>query len=119
MPVEIKRAIIVSDFPEKGGKTILPYDQEIKEENTVTLACDSPTCKKTVTFVQEDVAAVPEAYPDDAIRFLTLMHGDGRRGIFCGWDCLRRSMKDYVSPLSPREQAAIMANNKAAEARKS
>jgi len=119
MSVEINRSIVIPDFPEKGGQIIVPFSQEIREENTVILTCDSPTCHKTVRFVQEEVNNDVNAYPDDAVRYITVMHYDGRRGIFCGWDCLRRSMKDYVAPLSPREKAAIMMNNAQVAAKKS
>ena len=56
-----------------------------------------------------------DALPDDAYRILILEEFGGTKHVYCSWDCLRRAMKSYVAPLSPREQAAIEQNNKQVE----
>lgn len=118
MSVEQKRVVIIPDIPEPGGRLVLPDSHPLESETSVTVTCDSPTCKKSISWVEEEVAKSPEALPDDAARLLIIVHYDGRRSVYCGWDCLRRSMKDYVPPLSPREKAAIEMNNAKVEAAK-
>ena len=115
MPVSESRVVILTDYPNKGSQLVLPADQPLKSETTTTVACDSPTCKNTVSWVQETDGDKPENFPDEAARLLVITHFDGRRAAYCSWDCLRRAMKDYVPPLSPREKAEIERNNKKIE----
>jgi hypothetical protein len=113
MPVEKTQKITLVDYPEKGFNTNLDPTVQVQGETTLKVTCESPTCGKSVSWVIENAGNTAENVPDDAFRILILESFVGTKQVFCSWDCLRRVMKSYVPPFSPREKAEIDARNAA------
>jgi len=118
MPVEKNQKLTLIDFPEAGVNTNLDPAQKIEGETTITVSCESPTCSNKISWVVEQAGKDADSLPDDAYRILILEAFGGQKAVFCSWDCMRRAMKSYVAPLSPREQAEIEKNNEAVEEKK-
>lgn len=111
MPVEKQQKITLKNWPEAGIDTNLDPSVQIVGETTLAVTCESSTCGKTISWVMENSGNTAENVPDDAFRILILESFVGTKQVFCSWDCLRRAMKNYVPPFSPREKAEIDARN--------
>lgn len=111
MPVEKTQKITLLNYPEAGVNTNLDPSIQVQGETTLRVSCDSSTCKNSVSWVIENAGNTAENVPDDAFRVLILEDFLGKKSVYCSWDCLRRAMKSYIPPLSPREQAEIDAHN--------
>jgi len=113
MPVEKSQQLTLKNWPEPGVNTNLTPETELVGETTLRIACDSSTCKNTIQWVLETAGDNAEGVPDDAWRVLILEQFGGQKNVFCSQDCLRRWLKNYIPPLSPKEKAQIEAHNAA------
>ena len=140
MPVTIKRSITVKDrtgrtiivnqenaefqtlvsVKDKGSNEefFINSQEETVIEAESTVKCDGPTCDDGTgkpaqfSWTQEDAKQDPYAVPDGMYRVLTLTVGMSTvPKVFCCYDCLRRYMRDYVPPRSPREIKEEAENN--------
>lgn len=123
MPVTISRNVYIKD--KEGKVLILTETDQISEDTDISAVCDSSRCAsrhdgKTVEIAWniEAVKAKPEALPDSFFRLLSLIVDPKTQGqkVFCSAGCVRDYLQyDYVAPLSPREEAILLANNEQAE----
>jgi hypothetical protein len=113
MPVEKSQKIIIKDWPDVGTDTNLDPSVQIVGETILKVLCDSSTCKNTVEWCLEKAGEDGRSLPDSAYRILILESFGGQKNVFCSDGCLRRWMKSYIPPLSPREKAEIESHNAA------
>ena len=83
---------------------------EKREE--VIIRCDEKSCSTTIRWIQQEVAAKPEALPDAAWRLLTFATFDGQVKGFCSKTCLLLHLREFIPLKSPRELAEIAATEK-------
>lgn len=126
MPLEQRRTLILKD---KDGniKPTEPTDS-IAQSNDFIVTCDSPRCAarngkvSVISWNKEAAGNDPSSVPDDFFRIIQILPDPKKveQGfLFCSKQCAKDYLEyAYVTPLSPREQAAIQANNAAVEAKK-
>lgn len=92
---------------------------------TLTLTCDGPKCtgkdgkgRTTLVWIDEEIKKDPLKIPDDLVRFFAMKTPLGAEVNFCSPRCVTDALKEYVPPLSPREQAEKDKQNAAVEAAK-
>jgi hypothetical protein len=125
MPVKIEKSVFIKD--KEGKITILTETDQIAENTDITMQCDSPRCASRhdgkhveISWNIDAVKADANALSDDFYRIVSVVLDPGNQTpvqkTFCGAQCARDYLQsDYVAPLSPREQALLMAQNQQAE----
>jgi len=123
MPVVVNRTISIKD--KDGNISILTETDQIAENADVCATCDSSRCAsrhdgKTVevTWNLEDVKENSKALPDAFFRLISVILNPRQQEtrVFCSAGCARDFLQyDYVTPLSPNEEAVIQANNQQAQ----
>src|SRR6266478_4184035 len=113
MAVEKTQKLTLKNWPDKGTDTNLEPGTELVGETVLKVSCESSTCQNSIEWCLEKAGEDESSVPDDAYRILILEHFGTTKNVFCSSDCLRRWMKNYVAPLSPRERAEIETNNAA------
>jgi len=128
MPVTIEKSVYIRD--KEGHVTILTENDQIAENTDITMKCDSPKCAVRhngkhveISWNVEAVKADANALSDGFYRILSLVLDAGNQKptqkTFCSPGCVRDFLQyEYVVPLSPREQALLMAQNQQAEIEK-
>lgn len=125
MPVTIHKSIYIRD--KDGRITTLTETDQIAENADIIMKCDSPKCAVRhngkpveISWNVEQVKADANALSDDFYRIITINIDSGSEKptvkIFCSAQCAKDYLQyEYVAPLSPREQAVLMATNQQAE----
>lgn len=123
MPVAITRTISIKD--KDGNISILTATDQVAESTDISAKCDSSRCAsrhdgkpKEIAWNIEEVKEKPDALPDDFFRLLSLVINprSQEQKVFCSAGCVRDFLQyDYVTPLSPREEAVLQANNEQVE----
>lgn len=125
MPVTIEKSIYIKD--KEGHITILTENDQIAENVDVTMTCDSQRCASRhdgkhveISWNVEAIKADANALNDSFYRIIGLVLDSGNQQptqkTFCSAQCVRDFLQyEYVAPLSPREQAVLMAQNQQAE----
>lgn len=89
-------------------------------DKTISVYCEGPRCKDKppVIWNEAEVARDVNAFPDAAVRFLTLLDFTGQeKHIFCGPTCVKEWLgSEYTPPLSPKERATQEAKARATAA---
>jgi hypothetical protein len=128
MPVKIEKSVYIKD--KEGHVTILTESDTVAENTDVTMTCDSARCASRhdgkhveISWNLEAIQKDANALSDDFYRLISLLLDSGNQKptqkTFCSPQCVRDFLQyEYVSPLSPREQALLMAQNRQAEIEK-
>lgn len=123
MPVNITKSISIKD--KDGHISILTETDQIAESTDISATCDSSRCASRhdgkpvkVAWNIEEVKEKPDALPDNFFRLLSLVINprSQEQRVFCSAGCARDFLQyEYVTPLSPREEAVLQATNQQAE----
>ena len=98
-----------------GGDIVVNDEAQIRIETTVTNTCDNPACvegkdkkPRAITWVMEKATKDSAEIPDEAWRMIHIQgFADDKPKMYCCRQCMRDAMRDYVPPVSPREQARM------------
>jgi hypothetical protein len=117
MDMGIKQTRKITVIGLAGGDIVVSDETQIKAETTIEVTCDNPKCvgkfpgkdsgPTVVKWVVERAQENADEIPDEAWRLITRYGFNEEPKTYCCRQCEREATKNYVAPISPREQTRM------------